>query len=297
MADTVTKRYGSARAARQSLKSRGGAGILKRLTADETLKVRFLTEPDDWEEGYYHWLGTEFLWCNRKKACLGCKSGDKAKKVALANVLDIAAGKVAIMQLSPSLADPILKRHEKWGTITDADCDLSREGSGMNDTRYLFDFDRPKRRNVDRFDLYDISAVVLSDMGEDDEEEDEPRSTKRSSSVRKSSRRDEEEDEYEDEEEDDDEEEDEEEEEVPRRPVRTVARSKKKAAPARRSRHADEDDDEEPEDDEEDDIDYELRKEQERRTRSSVKKKSGGLDEFKPRTKNPAARTVVRRSR
>lgn len=203
MAEGLTKRYGSAKKARQSLKGGGGSGVLRRIKADETVKVRFLQEPEDWEEAYYHWIGDKFVWCNRSRNCMGCKAGDRAKKTVLANAVELAAGKVVIMQMPPSLADQVLKRHEKYETVMDRDYDLSREGSGLSDTRYSVDYDMPKKRNLDRYDLHDIPEQILAELGDDEEEEDAPRSTKKP--VKKSSRRDDD-DEYEDDEDEDEEE-------------------------------------------------------------------------------------------
>jgi len=249
------------------LKGGGGSGVLRRIKADETVKVRFLQEPEDWEEAYYHWIGDKFVWCNRSRNCMGCKAGDRAKKTVLANAVELAAGKVVIMQMPPSLADQVLKRHEKYETVMDRDYDLSREGSGLSDTRYSVDYDMPKKRNLDRYDLHDIPEQILAELGDDEEEEDAPRSTKKP--VKKSSRRDDD-DEYEDDEDDD-----EEEDERPRKPSRAVAKKK----PARRSSHEDEDDEED-----------------EAPARST--KKSRGLNEFKKETtSNPRVRTVRRAAR
>jgi hypothetical protein len=305
----VAERFGSVKNAKAAMKRNQGNGALRRLKADETIKVRFLDEPEDWFKAYYHWIGQSFVWCNRQKSCQGCSAGDKPKMQILANAVIISSSddresmKVVVMQMTNTLATTLFKFYDKRETLLDRDYDLTREGSGMNDTVYSADPDDPKKRALSRFEdsKHDIKALIASEIaGEEDEvDEDEPRSTRKSKS---SSRRSREEDEYEDEDDEEDEEE-EEEDERPRRSSRTRAVAKKK--PARRSRHEDEDDeeeedDEEYEDDEEDDIDYELRKEEERRARAkkstTSKSKYDGLNEFKkkPTTKT---RAVVRRSR
>lgn len=280
----VAKRFGSVKAARTALKGNRANGALRRLKPDETIKVRFLEEPDDWYEAQYHWVGGTFVWCNKERSCLGCKAGDKPKTTVLANAVifdsedDREHNKVVVMQMAPTLANTLLKFHEKRETLLDRDYDLTREGSGVNDTVYSADPDDPKSRKMSRFanDVHDIEAIIAAEInsaGDDDEEDDEPRSTRRKSSAKKSSRRDDD-DEYEDEEDDDEEEED----ERLRRSSRTVAKKK----PARRSSHEDEDDEEEEED-------YE-----DERPAKSKKSKYDGLNEFK----KPATKTrVVRRSR
>lgn len=242
------------RNAKQSLKGNRGSGNLRRLKPDETLKVRFLQDPEEWHKGYYHWLGQNFLWCSREKSCPGCKAGDRPKMMALANAVIISSSddkeamKVVVVQMAPTLANTLLKFYEKRGTLLDRDYDLTREGSGMNDTVYSADPDDPRKRNLSRFEesLHDIGELIRGELGDEaSEEENEPRSTKK---------------------------------------------SVKKSKP--RSRDDDYEDDDEDEEDE-DDIEQELRKEEARRK----KKKSSGLDEFKPKTKKPAPRVVRRVSR
>lgn len=286
----VAKRFGSVKAAKSALKGNRSNGALKRLNADQTLKVRFMTEPDDWYEAHYHWVGKEFLWCNQQTSCVGCKMGDRPKTLVLANAVIFGSddekdmNRVVVMQMPPTLANTLLKFHEKRNTIRDRDYDLMREGSGLNDTVYSADPDDPKRRNMARFekDMHDIEAIINAELGDDEEEEDdEPRSSKTSSNKKSTRRRDDDDDEYEDEDEDDEDDEEEEEDERPRRSSRRPVSKKK---PARRSSHEDEDDEE----------DEEIMDEDERRAKSK-KSKYDGLNEFKP--KKSKTRAVVRRPR
>lgn len=212
----VSERFGSVKNAKQSLKGNRGSGSLRRLKPDETLKVRFLQEPEDWHKGYYHWLGQNFLWCNRLKSCPGCKSGDRPKTIVLANAVIISSSddkeamKVVVVQMAPTLANTLLKFHEKRSTLLDRDYDLTREGSGMNDTVYSADPDDPKKRNLARFEdsIHDIGELIRSELGDEDssadEDDEEPRSTKKSVKKSKLRSRD---DDYEDDDGDGDEEE------------------------------------------------------------------------------------------
>jgi hypothetical protein len=286
----VAKRFGSVKAAKSALKGNRSNGALKRLNADQTLKVRFMTEPDDWYEAHYHWLGGNFVWCNQQTSCPGCKSGDRPRTLVLANAVIFGSdderdmNRVVVMQMPPTLANSLLKFHEKRGTILDRDYDLTREGSGQNDTVYSADPDDPKTRKMSRFekDMHDIEAIINSELGDDEEEDDdEPRATRSKSSSKKSSRRrDDDDDEYEDEDDEDDED-DEEEDERPRRSSRAVAKKK----PARRSSHEDEDDEEDEEDEEDE------------RPSKPRKSKYDGLNEFKSKKSGTKTRAVVRRSR
>lgn len=214
---SMTKRYGSASKARAAVKGGGGGSdILRRIKGDETLKVRFLQQPEDWHEAYYHFVADKFQWCTQKKSCSACTDGISRSKVALANALLVKENKVVIVQMTTSLANEVLKRFNKFGeTVMDRDYDLVREGTTKNDTRYSADYDPPKKRDLTRYTLHDIEEVVFGDHGGDDEDEPEdevPRSTKRrnvktSPRSRDDDYEDEEEEDYDEDEEDEDEEE------------------------------------------------------------------------------------------
>jgi hypothetical protein len=220
----VSQRFGSARKARAAVRSGGGAnGPIRRLKDGDKLVIRYLQNPDDWEMARYHYLDGTFVWCSQTKNCDGCAGGNKASRVILANALDIKENKVIIIQMSPTLADTMMRYFDKFDeTLMDRDYELSREGSGQTDTRYFaFPEGGRKKRDLSDRELYDISAMIYADMGEEppqDDEDEEPRSSKnssRSDSSRKPSRHADEDDEYEDDDEEeefeDDEEEDEEE--------------------------------------------------------------------------------------
>lgn len=309
MAEAVTKRYGSVKRARAAMKGGSGSGAIFRLKADETLKVRFLQEPDDWHEAYHHYIDQKFYWCSRRN-CEHCDGGNRPRKAALANVVIMASprdgdvGRVVVMQMPPSLADQVLKRHEKFGTILDRDYDLSREGSGLNDTKYSVDYDDRKRRDLSRWDdkIHDITAIVSADLvssggGTSGDDDEEPRSTKKSS--RRSSHEDEDEDDYEDDEDEDSEEDEDEFAELDRSELKREIKKLDPDFVAKKSQ-SDEDlreilrdlassEDSEEEDDEEED---------ERPRGSSKKSKYDGLNEFKakPAAKKTTVR-AVRRSR
>lgn len=315
MVKPVTKRYGSAAKARAAVKGGGSNNALRRLKAEETVKVRFLQEPEDWHEAWYHYVDDKFSWCSQARSCPGCSVGNRARKIVLANAVimhsdrDGEAGKVVVMQMPTTLADQVLKRHERFETVLDRDYDLSREGTTKNDTKYSVDYDEKKRRDLSRWEdkIHDITAIVSSDISQnsssddsgEDEDDEEPRSTKKSS--RRSSHEDED---YEDEDEDDEDDEDAEDEfaDLDRTELK---REIKKLDPDYVVRKSQSDDDlrevlrelSEGSEDEDEDED-----EEEPPRRSSKKSKYSGLDEFKKPAakkavaKKPAAR-VVRRSR
>jgi hypothetical protein len=308
----VAKKYGSVAKARSSIKSSAsGAGIIQRVQAGEPKMVRFQTEPNEWYEAYFHWPeGGQPTWCpggeKKSKDCTDCQNGESKRKAVLATVFDRASGQIAVLQMTPTAADGVLARYEKFGeSVRTCDYEIRREGNGLN-TKYVVDYEPKSKFNYARYEdqLPDIGEVIEAEMAaqgngssepEDDDEDEEPRSTRRSSSRPKARKRPEPEDEEDEEEEfDDDEDEDEEDE----RPARR--RSSKPSRPARRSSHEDEDDeddedDEEEEDDDEDEDVRPARRSSSRRPSPSRKKSSrdDGLDEFKPsKSRHPEARAA-----
>lgn len=308
----VAKAYGSIKNAKSSMKKRGGGanGVIVRLKAEETLKVRFLTEPDQWFEAQFHWpKGQKFpSWCSQEKSCANCKSGDNPRTCVLANVLDREGGKVVVMQMPGSLAQQVFKRYEKFdGTVMDRDYELSREGSSLEDTKYMVDYDAPSRFNGKRYasSLHDIEEIILADMGDsdgdDDEEDEEPRSSKKSSPARPKSRH---ADEDEDDEEDGEELEDEYD-ELDRSELKAAIKEYDPDFAAKKSQTdedlreilrdlaSDEEEDDEDEDDEEED-----EAPAPRRSSKSSKSRRDGLDEFKPeKPRHPEARSSARLKR
>lgn len=311
----ATKPFGSIKKARSAMKG-GGAGsdILRRLKADESLTVRFLQQPSEWHEAYYHFVDSKFVWCSGKKTCPGCVAEARRSKLALANVLDVKANRVIIIQMPVTLAEQVIKRYDRFDdTVMDRDYILSREGSGQNDTRYSADYDPPRPRKLTGLVLHDIGAIVDAEAGDSDDEDEAPRSTKSSKPSRRSR-----DDDYEDEEEEDLEDEDEEEPEDEEDEFSELSRSElkqeiRKYDPdfvAKKSQTDDdlrdyvrelvsaEEDEEEPED--------EPPARKTRSTRhadedvpSSKKRRDSGLDEFRPsKSRNSGTKKpVVRRSR
>lgn len=306
---SATRRYGSARNARQSMRSRAGADVLKRLKDGDRFLVRFLQNPEDWHEAFYHYA-PDFTWCTNSKSCAHCQDGVKKTKIALANVLDVQENKVLIIQMASTLADKVLEFYEEYGeTVMDRDYLLTRKGAGQFDTVYnALPKDR-KKKDLTRYTLLDIGKIMNAETGNADEaeEDEEPRSTKKSSGNSRRSR----EEEYDEEEEDfEDEDEDEEEEEdqyadLDRSELKAEIRKYDPDFVAKKSQsdddlreilielaedggsHPDEDDDEEEEE------------EDEKPRRSSKKSRDSGLDEFRPgKSRNPGKTArVVRRSR
>lgn len=160
---------------KSSLKKGGGAGYLTRVSADSSLTVRFLTEPEgNWVQYYEHYDDTrKFYPCTDD--CPGCADGDSPSQRYLANALDVADGKVIPLVMPKTLAASAVKKYEKYGTLLDRDYEIERSGSGF-DTSYEITPEPPSKMNVSRFDLIDLEEILaaqLQDEDEDVEDEDE----------------------------------------------------------------------------------------------------------------------------
>ena len=215
---------GSAKKLKRALESGGASAIT--FIQEGSIIVRFLEEPDKWVAYYEIYLADEKAYVPQMEG-MAVPQGARRSKRVLVNAVDVESNTVLALRIPKDLADRLINRYERAGTITDRDYELIRTGSGMSDTKYDSDPQTKSRVDLSRYKKYDLEnllqqeydRVFSPDKGED-------------------------EDDYLDEEEDD-------EEETPKRgKARTVARTKPKPKP--RSRHDDDDEDEDELDDEED---------------------------------------------
>lgn len=227
---------------KSSLKKGGGSQYLARVPADDSLTVRFLTEPEgEWVEYMEHYDAVRKFYPCTESGCPGCAEGDFPSKRFLANALDVAEGKVIPLAMPKTLAASVMKKYEKYGTLLDRDYELTREGSGF-DTTYDSVPEAPTKMNLKRFDLIDLTAMLQSQLDmadnagsdDDDDDDDEPVAKKTKKFVPKKPAAVEDDD-------DDDEDEDEE-------PVKKPAARKKAVAKKPVAVDEDEDEDEDEED-------------------------------------------------
>lgn len=214
---------GSLSAVRKSLKSKGGigGGKIKIISAEQTFAVRFLTEPSEWFGFYEHYNATDgFFACYEGECC--ANSTDKASMKYLANVFVQEDNKVMALKIPKSLAEDLMRSCEKYTTMQDRWYEVSRVGTGKNDTKYSRDPEAPTKfrlpRDAKLIDLHALMQKMVEEVEEADDDEEEVNtsrerraSSRRSSGpARRSSRAvlDDDDDEDEDEIEDDDDEED-----------------------------------------------------------------------------------------
>jgi hypothetical protein len=77
----------------------------------------------------------------------------------LANAINLDTGKVEVVKLPKDLANRLYLRAEKRGTITDRDCELSRDGEQLN-TVYDAEFEAPSKVDLSRYKTIDLMETL-----------------------------------------------------------------------------------------------------------------------------------------
>lgn len=145
-----------------SLKKGGGSQYLTRVPSEESVTVRFLTEPEEWYGYYEHYDAIrKFYPCSDD--CPGCTEGDRPSGRYLANALDVSENRVVPLVLPKSAVSSLVKKHEKYGTMLDRDYEISRSGQGF-DTEYDVTPEAPTRINLSRYDLLDLEELLESQL-------------------------------------------------------------------------------------------------------------------------------------
>ena len=183
-------RLGSVKAVKRSLKG-GGQKNIKSIPKEDSLTVRFLDEPPEWHGYYEHFVGKQYVPCTTDD-CPGCDSDDpeEQKKMFryLANAYVVDDQKVWAVKMPKSLVESLMAFYTKYkGTIMDRDYELSRTGSGQNDTRYMAIPESPSKLKLSRFEdkklnLDDVLSSLVSDEDEeeDDDDDETPKKAKKS---------------------------------------------------------------------------------------------------------------------
>lgn len=249
------RKTGSLKKLKESL-AKGGNGIfIKYVPKNGEMNVRFIQEPEEWVAYAEHYdeLLKQSYPCNGEASCPGCSAGERKTARYLANAVNLDdQDRVMALQLPKTLANRLVVRYEKWGSLTNRDIELSRTGEGT-DTQYDFDAGAVDRKNIAKYqplDLLDVLEKVYDSVfgaGVEDDDEDDKPAVKKGRATTASTRRRAKVEEPEEDEDDEPEEEEDEPEEEPVRPPRRGS-SRRKAAP-----EPEPEEDEDPEEDEEDD--------------------------------------------
>lgn len=254
------QKTGSLKNLKKSLAKGGGKGFIKYIPKNGSMNVRFIQEPEEWVNYLEHYDTTlrKSYPCSGEQACPGCRSDERKSSRYLANAVDLDNdNRVIPLQMPKDLANRLVVKYEKWGTIIDRDIELSRSGEGL-DTVYDLDASVPDRKRIDKYQPVDL-LKVLEDaynnvFGPDDDDDDDDttlgkpavRGKSRSAAARSARPVAEVDDDA-----DEDEDEDEAEEEAPKRaPAKKAAAKRapaKKAAAKKPEPEPEEDEDEEEE--------------------------------------------------
>lgn len=174
-------RLGSIGAVKKSLKG-GGQQNVRTIPSEDSITVRFLQNPEDWHGYYEHWMKDGPIPCVSDD-CVGCDSDveDERKKSFryLANAYIVDDQKVRALKMPKTLVEMLVHYHAKYkGTLLDRDYELSRTGSGKNDTKYMAAPDAPSKMNLSRFKSLDLTKILNSllddEEDDDDDDDDEP---------------------------------------------------------------------------------------------------------------------------
>jgi hypothetical protein len=177
-----------------SLKKGAGSQYLTRVPSEESITVRFLTEPEEWYGYYEHYDAIrKFYPCSDD--CPGCTEGDRPSGRYLASALDVAENRVVPLVLPKSAVSSLVKKHEKYGTMLDRDYEISRSGQGF-DTEYDVTPEAPTKVNLSRYDLLDLEELLESQLNmaeasdaavddSDDDDDDVPIKSYRNAKAKK----------------------------------------------------------------------------------------------------------------
>lgn len=173
------QKSGSLKNLKKTLAKGGGKGFIKFIPKNGSMNVRFIQEPEEWVNYVEHYdqVARKSFPCNGEANCPGCVSGERKSSRYLANVVDRDdSERVVPLQMPKDLANRLVVKYEKWGTLTDRDIELSRSGEGL-DTVYDLDPSVPDRRRIDKYQPLDL-LQVLEDafnavFGDDDEDDED----------------------------------------------------------------------------------------------------------------------------
>lgn len=175
----IGQQMGSLKALKKSLAKGGGNAWIKYIPKNDSMTVRFIEEPENWINYTEHYDQTirKSYPCNGEQSCPGCQTSERKMSRYLANAVDLSNDRVIPLQMPKDLANRLVVKYEKWGTLIDRDIELSRSGDGL-DTVYDLDADAPSKRNLQKYTALDLMQV-LEDAWNDvfgaasDEDDDE----------------------------------------------------------------------------------------------------------------------------
>ena len=185
----IGQKMGSLKTLKQSLAKGGNNAWIKYIPKNGSMNVRFIQEPEEWINYVEHYdtvLRKSFP-CNGEQSCPGCQGDARKSSRYLANAVDVDSDRVIPLQMPKDLANRLVVRYERNGTLIDRDFELSRSGDGL-DTVYDLDAAPADRKKIDKYQPLDLMKVLAdafddvfgNNADEDDEDEKpEPKSSTR----------------------------------------------------------------------------------------------------------------------
>lgn len=174
------QKSGSLKNLKKSLAKGGGKGFIKYIPKNGSMNVRFIQEPEEWVNYIEHYdqVARKSFPCNGEQNCPGCLSGERKSSRYLTNAVDLDdQERVVPLQLPKDLANRLVVKYEKWGSLIDRNIELSRSGEGL-DTVYDLEADPPDRKRIDKYQPLDLLQVLEdafnSVFGEDDDDDEAP---------------------------------------------------------------------------------------------------------------------------
>lgn len=222
----------SIKALKTSLKKGSSGSYLARVGEDGRI-VRFMTEPDEFIEYFEYYDETENSYFPEVEGVTpNLREGQRSSKRFLASAVDVSEGKVIPLVLPATVMTSLLKKYDKYATLTDRDYEITKEGTGKQ-TVYDVTPEPPTRMKMDRYEEIDLMKMLEAQIpggdieDEDGDDEDEaPRKSSRGGGGRKRPKPPVDDDDDDDDEDDED--------EAPVRRKKPVAKASPKKRPARK---------------------------------------------------------------
>lgn len=180
----IGQKMGSIQKLKKSLaKGASNSAWIKYIPKNSSMTVRFIQEPEEWVNYAEHWdQGMRKSYpCTGENTCPGCMNGSRKSYRYLANAVDVDnPERVIPLQLPKDLANRLVVRYERNGTMIDRDYELSRSGEGT-DTVYDLESGPVSKRNLNKYTPLDLLKVLQDAYDEvfgpdaaEDAPEDEP---------------------------------------------------------------------------------------------------------------------------
>jgi len=158
---------------REDVKRATGSGdFIRNLQDGKDLRVRFLTDPEEWAKYREHYSPEWKFFPCAGDDCPGCKSdSEQTKRTSrryVATVLDVEQAKVIALKLPVDLANRLIgKADRNNGTLKTRDYTLIRTGKTLDTT---YDVEQEDKTDMDlsryKNDLPDVEQLLIDSYNE-----------------------------------------------------------------------------------------------------------------------------------